>query len=96
MRGVSVNFGFGIFVDSVTGCVFKNPRKGARSAGLLMELSGLKGKRVGDAAISAKHANYIINLKNEKSADIMSLMNLAKTKVKQGYGVTLEPEVRIL
>jgi UDP-N-acetylmuramate dehydrogenase len=75
------------------GCVFKNP-KGA-SAGRLIDLCGLKGKKIGGAYISAKHANFIINKGNAKARDILQLMKLVSKEVKKKFNITLEPEIKI-
>lgn len=76
------------------GCIFKNP-KGEDSAGRLIDLCGLKGKRIGDAFVSLRHANFILNLGNAKAGDIFKLINLIKKKVKKRFNVTLEPEIKI-
>lgn len=76
------------------GSVFKNPP--GDYAGRLMEQAGLKGRRVGEAMISGKHANFIVNLGRAKARDIIELMSIAGEEVKKGTGVELEPEIRIL
>jgi UDP-N-acetylmuramate dehydrogenase len=76
------------------GSVFKNP--GKKSAGELIELCGLKGKRIGGAEISEKHANFIVNKKNAKAKDVLSLINLAKKKVKSKFKINLEEEIVLL
>ncbi len=76
------------------GCFFKNP-KHEKSAGELIEKSGLKGKAVNDAMVSPKHANYIVNLKNASCKDILKLKALIKNKVKENYNIELETEVRV-
>lgn len=75
------------------GCVFKNPA--VDSAARLMDLSGLKGKRIGNAAISKIHANFILNLGQASFAEVLKLMRLAKQKVKEKFKVTLRPEIKI-
>ncbi len=75
------------------GCVFKNPR--GYSAGKLIDLCGLKGKTVGSARISDKHANFILNLGTAKAADILKLMCLIKKEVKSKFDIDLEPEIKI-
>jgi len=75
------------------GCVFKNPC--GDSAGRLIDLCGLKGRRVGDACISSKHANFIINLGRATATDVLELMSLAKKEVKHKFGINLEPEIKI-
>ena len=76
------------------GCVFKNPDN--RSAGELIEKSGLKGMRVGGAVVSEKHANFILNDNNATPADIKSLIMLIKNAVFAQYGVALQEEIRYL
>ena len=63
-------------------------------AGLLIELCDLKGKQIGDAKISDEHANFIINLKNATSSDVMSLINLIKKSVKEKFLVELDEEIK--
>jgi UDP-N-acetylmuramate--alanine ligase len=73
------------------GCIFKNPPGG--SAGRLIDEAGLKGERVGDAEVSAVHANFIVNRGNATSADIIALVRKIRARVKDARGVDLEPEV---
>jgi len=63
------------------------------SAGYLIDSCKLKDKRISDALISPKHANFIINLGSAKSADVLKLINLVKKKVWQKYKVHLEEEI---
>ena len=76
------------------GSVFKNPPQDY--AGRLIEKTGLKGKSVGGAMISPKHANFIVNTGGARAADILALMDLARKKVKEQMGVELEPEIRVI
>ena len=71
-------------------------KKGAIPSGYLIEKSGLAGKKIGNAQISEKHCNFIINLGGAKSKDVSSLMNLARKKVKKIFGIELEPEIRLV
>ncbi|WP_237023447.1 UDP-N-acetylmuramate dehydrogenase [Lacunisphaera limnophila] len=73
------------------GCIFKNPPGG--SAGRLIDESGLKGERVGDAEVSTVHANFIVNRGHATSADIIALVQKVRARVKSVRGVDLEPEV---
>ncbi len=73
------------------GCIFKNPPND--SAGRLIDVSGLKGERVGDAEVSAVHANFIVNRGNATSADVIALVRRVRARVEQSQGVKLEPEV---
>ena len=76
------------------GSVFKNPKAGC-SAGRLIDLCGLKGRRIGKAAISSKHANFILNKKDARAQDVVRLMNLARKEVRRKFKVNLEPEIKI-
>ncbi len=73
------------------GSVFKNP-PGA-SAGALIDACGLKGVRIGAAAISRKHANWIVNLGSAKATDVRLLMRRMQRSVAERYGICLEPEI---
>ena len=73
------------------GSVFKN--YGKIPAGKLIEECGFKGKRIGGAVISKKHANFILNDKKAKAKDIMKLMELIKEKVKRKFGIKLKEEI---
>lgn len=75
------------------GCVFKNPK--GRSAGWLIDSCGLKGKSIGGAYISNKHANFIINKGYASSEDVVRLIKLVKERVKNKFNIGLEPEVKI-
>jgi UDP-N-acetylmuramate dehydrogenase len=76
------------------GSTFKNPS--GTSAGKLIEEAGLKGYRIGNAAFSPRHANFVVNLGDAKAADVMALMKLAQKTVKEKFGIELEPEIEIL
>ncbi len=81
------------------GSVFKNPPSSRFSnlgAGRLIEKAGLKGKKIGGAMISQKHANWIVNTGGATAKDILSLMELIRSEVKRTAGVSLEPEIKIL
>lgn len=71
-------------------------KKGIIPAGYLIEKSGLSGKKKGNAQISEKHANFIINLGNAKAKDVLALIKLARKQVKKVFGIELEPEVQIV
>lgn len=71
-------------------------KKGLISSSYLLDKAGLKGKQFGDAMFSKKHANFIINKGDAKAEDVLSLINLAKEKVKQKFGVNLKEEVEYL
>jgi UDP-N-acetylmuramate dehydrogenase len=76
------------------GSVFRNPE--GFYAAQLIEECGLKGKRIGGAVVSEKHANFIINDNNAKAADIESLISFIQKTVADEHGVLLQPEVRIV
>lgn len=76
------------------GSVFRNPR--GRYAAQLIESCGLKGARIGGAAISEKHANFIVNTGSASAADIESLIEKAHDAVLRLHGIALEIEVRIM
>ncbi|MCM8784047.1 MAG: UDP-N-acetylmuramate dehydrogenase [Candidatus Omnitrophica bacterium] len=78
------------------GCVFKNPLDVKRSSGELIELSGMKGKRMGDVVVSKKHANFFINLGRATAKDFLLLMELIQNRVKSDHGVWLEPEINVV
>ena len=76
------------------GSAFKNPE--GDYAGRLIEEVGLKGVRVGNAMFSNVHANFLVNLGGASFGDALFLINLAKEKVFQKYGITLQNEVQIV
>ncbi|MEE9391110.1 MAG: UDP-N-acetylmuramate dehydrogenase [Planctomycetota bacterium] len=76
-----------------SGCIFKNP--GAESAGLLIERLGLKGERRGDAEISRRHGNFILNRGAASSYDVLTLVELIEERAQNEAGVELEREIKI-
>lgn len=76
------------------GSFFKNPVP--RAAGRLIDECGLKGMRVGDAEVSTKHANFIINRGHASASDILRLARKIQRIVKQKKGVSLQMEVQVL
>jgi len=76
------------------GSVFRNPE--GDYAARLIEACGLKGRAIGGARISAKHANFIVNPGGARAADIEALIELAERSVKEKFGIALEREVRIV
>ena len=76
------------------GSVFRNPP--GDYAGRLIEASGLKGRRIGGAVISEKHANFIINDSGARAGDVEALIGTVVDEVERRQGVRLEPEVRII
>jgi UDP-N-acetylenolpyruvoylglucosamine reductase len=83
------------------GSTFKNPEPdtlGAegRSAGQLLEAAGCRGLRVGGARFSEKHANFVENDEGATTADVLALMGEGRRRVRERFGVELEPEVQVL
>ena len=76
------------------GSVFKNPP--GDFAGRLIEACGLKGLREGEAEISTRHANVIVNRGGARARDVLALMRRMRSAVVEKFGVTLEPEVEML
>jgi UDP-N-acetylmuramate dehydrogenase len=76
------------------GCVFKNPPND--SAGRLIEAVGLKGARVGDAEVSMKHANFIVNRGQASAADVIALIAKVRSAVRRRAGVGLGLELKIV
>ncbi|MCX6759149.1 MAG: UDP-N-acetylmuramate dehydrogenase [Candidatus Nealsonbacteria bacterium] len=66
------------------------------AAAWLIEKCGLKGKIIGQAKISEKHANFIVNLGNARAKDVKKLINLIKKEVKKKFGVLLDEEIQFL
>ncbi|RPI77549.1 MAG: UDP-N-acetylmuramate dehydrogenase, partial [Planctomycetaceae bacterium] len=75
------------------GCIFKNPR--GMSAGLLIDQAGLKGTRIGNVEISDRHANFIVTHPGATARDVFRLIDLARSKVGEQFGVELDLEVQI-
>jgi UDP-N-acetylmuramate dehydrogenase len=73
------------------GCVFKNP--GEKSAGYLIEKAGAKGLTIGDAQVSTKHANFIINRGQATASDILRLVEKIESIVEKSFGIRLEREI---
>ena len=77
------------------GSVFRNP-PGPKAAGELIDQAGLKGLRVGEAEVSAKHANFIVNKGHAEASDVLNLIRQIQEIVFERFGVNLEPEVTIV
>lgn len=76
------------------GSVFKNPQ--GEYAGRLLESIGAKGLRIGDAMVSAKHANFIENIGNASANDVASLVRVLMEMAREKLGVNLEPEIQFV
>ncbi|HLH72710.1 MAG TPA: UDP-N-acetylmuramate dehydrogenase [Chloroflexota bacterium] len=80
--------------DPGAGSIFRNPP--GESAGALIDQAGLKGTRRGDALISPKHGNFIVNVGHASSSDVLALIELAREAVFQQFGIILHPEVELI
>jgi len=81
------------------GSTFKNPndpRAEGRSAGVLLDEAGCRGLTVGGARFSEKHANFVENTGDATTADVVALMAEGRRRVRERFGVDLEPEVQLL
>ena len=81
------------------GSTFKNPddpRADGRSAGVLLDEAGCRGLAVGGARFSEKHANFVENMGDATTADVIALMGEGRRRVRDRFGVELEPEVQFL
>jgi UDP-N-acetylmuramate dehydrogenase len=81
------------------GSTFKNPddpRAEGRSAGVLLDEAGCRGLTVGGARFSEKHANFVENTGDATTADVIALMGEGRRRVRERFGVELEPEVQFL
>ena len=81
------------------GSTFKNPEDpaaGGRSAGVLLDEAGCRGLVVGGARFSEKHANFVENMGEATTADVVALMAEGRRRVRERFGVELEPEVQLL
>jgi len=76
------------------GSVFRNPQ--GDYAARLIEACGLKGRQIGGAQVSTKHANFIVNVDEASAADIENLINEVQATVEKETGIKLHPEVRII
>jgi UDP-N-acetylmuramate dehydrogenase len=76
------------------GCMFKNPP--GDSAGRLVDAAGMKGARAGDAVVSPKHANFLLNQGRARAADVLELVEAVRARVREHAGVVLELEVQIV
>ncbi|MSU31483.1 MAG: UDP-N-acetylmuramate dehydrogenase [Pedosphaera sp.] len=81
--------------ESSAGCTFKNPLP-TLPAGRLIDELGLKGTRIGNAEISTVHGNFLVNLGNATSNDVLSLISLVQQKARSVHQIELETEVEIL
>jgi UDP-N-acetylmuramate dehydrogenase len=80
--------------DMSAGCIFRNPVCG--HAGALIDQSGLKGMRIGDAQVSEMHANFIVNAGNASATEVLQLITMIQQSVKERTGIDLESEVKVI
>lgn len=76
------------------GSVFRNPE--GDHAARLIEAAGLKGRCIGGACVSEKHANFIVNTGNARASEIEALIRLVQQEVEQVHGIILQPEVHLI
>ncbi len=82
------------FAEENAGCMFKNPH--GDSAGRLIDISGLKGYRIGGAEVSAVHGNFILNINNATAEDVLNLVAHIQKQVREKTGISLQTEVKRL
>ena len=82
------------FAEENAGCMFKNPP--GDSAGRLIDISGLKGYRIGGAEVSTVHGNFILNIDNATAEDVLKLVAHIQDEVREKTGVSLQTEVKRL
>jgi UDP-N-acetylmuramate dehydrogenase len=76
------------------GSMFKNPE--GDFAGRLIDAAGLKGTKNGGAQISPMHANFFINLGGASAADVLELIRIARTKVREMFDIELDLEIELI
>lgn len=82
------------FAEENAGCMFKNPP--GDSAGRLIDISGLKGYRIGGAEVSTVHGNFILNINNATAEDVLKLVDHIQRQVREKTGISLQTEVKRL
>jgi UDP-N-acetylmuramate dehydrogenase len=78
------------------GSVFKNPREHGMHAWQVIEKLGLRGHQIGNAQISEKHPNFIVNLGDAKATDVKALIDLVKSRAQTELGISLQEEVKFI
>jgi UDP-N-acetylenolpyruvoylglucosamine reductase len=96
MRREAQPSGIKTFGSTFTNPDPKAPGVGGRTAGQLLEAAGCRGLQVGGARFSEIHANFVENTGDATTADVLALMAEGRRRVRESFGVTLEPEVQVL
>jgi UDP-N-acetylmuramate dehydrogenase len=78
------------------GSLFKNDRRFGRPTGMILDELGFRGRRIGDAMVSPKHANIFVNAGSASARDMLALIHEAQQAARQHFGIELEPEVVLL
>ncbi len=78
------------------GCVFVNPKPTEVTAGRLIDELGFKGRRIGDAMCSPRHANFIVNVGKATQSDVLALIREIKEAVKERFGYDFKEELKIV
>jgi len=78
------------------GCVFVNPKPTEVTAGRLIDELGFKGRRIGDAMCSPRHANFIVNVGKATQSDVLALIREIKEAVKERFGYDFKEEIKIV
>ncbi len=89
-RGKQVLDGFS------AGCVFKNPKDSQFTTGQMIDMLGLKGRAIGGAQVSPKHANFIVNKDRASCEDVLKLIDIIRKRVMDNYNITLELEIKVV
>jgi UDP-N-acetylmuramate dehydrogenase len=86
----------GHFLHPCAGSIFKNNRAFGRPTGMLIDSLGLKGASIGEARVSKLHGNIIVNAGNARGEDVLALILLLETKVREAFGFELEREILLV
>ncbi|MDP3730439.1 MAG: UDP-N-acetylmuramate dehydrogenase [Candidatus Omnitrophota bacterium] len=81
---------------SSAGCVFKNPKDFQFTTGQMIDMLGLKGRVMGGAQVSRKHANFIVNRDRASCKDVLKLVDMIKKEVMDNYNISLELEIKVV
>jgi len=86
----------GQFLLPNAGCVFKNDYRTGTPSGKIIESCGLKGARIGDAEVFARHANFIVNRGAASAREVLELIRVVERTVRDRTGLNLEREIQLL